>query len=193
VPGGQLVGNTRLMPAETFGCAAHFFAADTRLESVYVMHMFRCACLNPKHAEAWGALGFVGLGCGSKCRRTYVMHMFRCATRRRACGALGFWGLGCGPKCRCTCGLSPHYVTAEDCLFERSYAFMGGAPWGRGFVTLNPKPRCPAAARAARRCAGASGASAPPPAPTRRAASAASASSSTAPPRPPPPRARTWA
>jgi len=41
-PGGRLVGaNARLMPAETFGCAAHFFSNETKLEEVYVMHMFR--------------------------------------------------------------------------------------------------------------------------------------------------------
>lgn len=40
-PGGKLVGTARLMPGETFGCAAHFFSNETRLDEVYVMHMFR--------------------------------------------------------------------------------------------------------------------------------------------------------
>ncbi|KIY98196.1 Initiation-specific alpha-1,6-mannosyltransferase [Monoraphidium neglectum] len=41
-PGGRLVGDTaRIMPGETFGCAAHFFSNETRLDEVYVMHMFR--------------------------------------------------------------------------------------------------------------------------------------------------------
>eukprot|EP00877_Chromochloris_zofingiensis_P000526 jgi/Chrzof1/10474/UNPLg00402.t1 len=42
-PDGKLVGNVRVMPAETFGCAAHFFSNVTRLEDIYVMHMFRGA------------------------------------------------------------------------------------------------------------------------------------------------------
>jgi hypothetical protein len=33
--------SARVMPPEAFGCAAHFFAADTNLEDVHVMHMFR--------------------------------------------------------------------------------------------------------------------------------------------------------
>lgn len=34
-PGGRLVGpNARIMPGETFGCAAHFFSNDTRLDEV---------------------------------------------------------------------------------------------------------------------------------------------------------------
>lgn len=42
VPGGRLVANsTRIMPGETFGCAAHFFSPAARLEEVYAMHMFR--------------------------------------------------------------------------------------------------------------------------------------------------------
>jgi hypothetical protein len=40
--GGRLVANsTRIMPGETFGCAAHFFSPAARLEEVYAMHMFR--------------------------------------------------------------------------------------------------------------------------------------------------------
>jgi hypothetical protein len=33
--------NTRILPGETFGCAAHFFSPGARLEEVYAMHMFR--------------------------------------------------------------------------------------------------------------------------------------------------------
>ncbi|KAI8474887.1 MAG: hypothetical protein J3K34DRAFT_406116 [Monoraphidium minutum] len=41
-PGGRLVGGgARLMPGEAFGCAAHFFSNETKLDEVYVMHMFR--------------------------------------------------------------------------------------------------------------------------------------------------------
>lgn len=40
--GGRLVANTtRVMPSETFGCAALFFSPGARLEEVYAMHMFR--------------------------------------------------------------------------------------------------------------------------------------------------------
>lgn len=42
VTGGRLVANsTRVMPGETFGCAALFFSPGARLEEVYTMHMFR--------------------------------------------------------------------------------------------------------------------------------------------------------
>jgi hypothetical protein len=42
VPGGVLVGNSsRVLPGETFGCAAHFFSPNARLEGVFAMHMFR--------------------------------------------------------------------------------------------------------------------------------------------------------
>lgn len=40
--GGKLVANnTRIMPAETFGCAAHFFSPEAQLQEVYALHMFR--------------------------------------------------------------------------------------------------------------------------------------------------------
>jgi hypothetical protein len=49
--GGRLVANnTRIMPGETFGCAAHFFSPAARLEEVYAMHMFRWGCC------VWGFL-----------------------------------------------------------------------------------------------------------------------------------------
>jgi len=49
---------TRVMPAETFGCAAHFFSPSSRLDDVYAMHMFR-----------WVGPGG-GVGGGSRvCRR----------------------------------------------------------------------------------------------------------------------------
>jgi len=38
---GSSALSARVMPPEAFGCAAHFFAADTNLEDVHVMHMFR--------------------------------------------------------------------------------------------------------------------------------------------------------
>ncbi|GBF90195.1 alpha-1,6-mannosyltransferase subunit [Raphidocelis subcapitata] len=40
--GGRLVGGgARVMPGETFGCAARFFNREAKLDQVYVMHMFR--------------------------------------------------------------------------------------------------------------------------------------------------------
>lgn len=56
VPGGRLVPNsTRVMPGETFGCAAHFFSPAARLEEVYAMHMFRGVWR--KRLDSGGALG----------------------------------------------------------------------------------------------------------------------------------------
>jgi hypothetical protein len=40
--GGRLVNTSaRVMPGETFGCAAHFFSPNAQLDGVFAMHMFR--------------------------------------------------------------------------------------------------------------------------------------------------------
>jgi hypothetical protein len=62
-PGGVRVGSrTRLLPAEAFGCAAHFFGAGARLDDVYVMHMFRWVGVEwGEEGLAWRG-GVLGVG-----------------------------------------------------------------------------------------------------------------------------------
>jgi hypothetical protein len=56
--------SARVMPPEAFGCAAHFFAADTNLEDVHVMHMFRGVWRARRNEEEAGEGEAVGVGVG---------------------------------------------------------------------------------------------------------------------------------
>lgn len=101
-PGGRLVGgNVRLMPGEAFGCAAHFFSNETKLDEVGLAVVCVCVCVlaSGVPAAVVSVLLLLLLVC-CNCPYTflnkhtrlvhnpqvYVMHMFRGVWRKRLGG-----------------------------------------------------------------------------------------------------------